>query len=91
MYGIVLGIYVVLSHLCGLLSFGVPYMAPFVRKEPVWNVGDGILRIPFKRRTYRPVYARKEERLRLRRKHAENASKEIAPKEPSSKERNDLK
>ena len=68
MYGIVLGIYVLFSHLCGLLSFGVPYMVPFVRKESVRNVGDGILRIPFKSRMYRPVYAKKEQRVRLRKK-----------------------
>ena len=29
-----LGIYLTLSHLSGLLSFGMPYLIPFVKKEP---------------------------------------------------------
>ncbi len=67
-YGIVLGIYLLISHLSGLLSFGVPYLVPFVRKHSVSRVGDGIWRIPFKKRQYRPVYAKKEQSLRLKHK-----------------------
>lgn len=77
-YGIILGIYLTVSHLAGLLSFGVPYLVPFVRKQPAGNVGDGILRIPFRSRKYRPIYARKSQSLRLRKSHAaaENHLKE---------------
>lgn len=67
-YGIVLGIYLTMSHLCGLLSFGVPYMIPFVKKEASRNVGDGILRIPFRSRKYRPIYAKRDQTVRLRKK-----------------------
>ena len=67
-YGIVLGLYLMISHLSGLLSFGVPYLVPFVRKHPVSRVGDGIWRIPFKKRQYRPVYAKSDQGLRLKRK-----------------------
>lgn len=67
-FGIVLGIYVVTAHLAGLLSFGMPYLLPFVKKEPVKGVGDGILRMPFRKRRQRPLYARRDESLRLRRK-----------------------
>lgn len=67
-YGIVLGGYLTLSHLAGLLSFGVPYLVPFVKKEREHDVGDGILRIPFRRRTKRPVYTKPEEKLRLKRR-----------------------
>lgn len=68
MFGIVLGIYVLIAHLAGLLSFGMPYLMPFVKKQPVQGVGDGILRIPFRRRQQRPLYARQDESVRLKRK-----------------------
>lgn len=67
-FGIVLGAYLTVSHLAGLLSFGMPYLMPFVKKEPMKNVGDGILRLPFQRRRQRPLYARREESLRLKRR-----------------------
>ena len=65
-YGVVLGIYLTVSHLSGLLSFGIPYLVPFVEKQSVRQIGNGVFRIPFKARKYRPVYARKEQRIRLR-------------------------
>lgn len=70
-YGLVLGGYLTVSHLAGLLSFGVPYLVPFVKKERAKDVGDGILRIPFRRRIQRPLYARKDESLRLKRRDKE--------------------
>ena len=70
-FGIVLGIYLTAAHLAGLLSFGMPYLLPFVKKEPVKDVGDGILRLPFRRRRVRPVYAKREESLRLKRRDEE--------------------
>lgn len=68
MFGIVLGIYLTVAHLAGLLSFGMPYLLPFVKKEPVYEVGNGILRPPFRKRKFRPLYARQEESLRLKRR-----------------------
>lgn len=65
-YGVVLGIYLTVSHLSGLLSFGIPYLVPFVEEQFVRQTGNGIFRIPFKARKYRPVYARKEQSIRLR-------------------------
>lgn len=67
-FGIVLGLYVTVSHLAGLLSFGVPYLVPFVKKEKERGVGGGILRLPFRRRWQRPLYAKRDESVRLRRK-----------------------
>lgn len=67
-YGMVLGIYLVLSHLAGLLSFGFPYLGALTRKNKSQGVGDGILRIPFRLRRYRPVFARQRERIRLKRR-----------------------
>ena len=67
-FGIVLGIYMTVAHLAGLLSFGMPYLMPFVKKEDGGGTGEGILRLPFRKRKKRPVYARQEEKLRLRRR-----------------------
>ena len=46
-YGVVLGIYLTVSHLSGLLSFGIPYLVPFVEEQSVKQTGNGIFRIPF--------------------------------------------
>ena len=70
-----------ISHLSGLLSFGVPYLVPFVRKHPVSRVGDGIWRIPFKKRQYRPVYAKSDQSLRLKRKAQTKAAGKEAENE----------
>ena len=32
-FGIVLGLYLTVAHLAGLLSFGMPYLMPFIKKE----------------------------------------------------------
>ena len=66
-YGMILGIYATVSHLSGLLSFGVPYLVPFIKKENR-GLGDGILRIPLQKRWNRPIYARTEESIRMRRR-----------------------
>ena len=68
MFGIVLGIYLLIAHLAGLLSFGMPYLMPFVKKEPEPGVGSGILRMPFRKRWQRPLYAKREENIRLKRR-----------------------
>lgn len=65
-YGIVLGAYLTVSHLAGLTSFGTPYLIPFVKKERASGVGNGILRIPMRKRKQRPVYASVDERIRLK-------------------------
>lgn len=69
-FGLVLGSYLLISHLAGLLSFGIPYLVPFVEKEgDNWRESGGrIWRMPFRKRRFRPLYARKEENLRLRRR-----------------------
>ena len=41
-------------------------------KQSDYRTGDGIFRIPFKTRRYRPVYAKKEQRIRLKRNTFEN-------------------
>ena len=46
----------------------VSYLLPFVKKSPIKDVGDGILRLPFRKRRIRPLYARQEQSLRLKRR-----------------------
>ena len=67
-YGIVLGIYLTAGHLAGLVSFGIPYLMPFVKKTSGTNSGEGIWRLPIRRRIFRPGYAREDQSLRLKRK-----------------------
>ena len=64
-FGIVAGVYLTISHLAGLLSFGVPYLVPFVKKDATKGIGAGIWRVPFKKRWRRPLYARDAEKVRL--------------------------
>ncbi|MRX56457.1 spore germination protein [Bacillus idriensis] len=45
-YGIILSFIMLIVHLCGLRSFGVPYMAPFAPFIPT-NTGDTIVRLPW--------------------------------------------
>ncbi|MGN7241833.1 spore germination protein [Priestia megaterium] len=45
-YGIILCLLLMVVHLCGLRSFGVPYMAPFAPFIPV-NNEDTVVRLPW--------------------------------------------
>ena len=69
-YGIVLGVYLVIGHLAGLISFGIPYLVPFIKKEQKGSRGEGILRVPLCKRVLRPLYAREEQKIRLKRKES---------------------
>ena len=69
-YGIVLGVYLVIGHLAGLISFGIPYLIPFIKKEQKGSRGEGVLRVPLRKRVLRPLYAREEQKIRLKRKES---------------------
>ena len=69
-YGIVLGVYLVIGHLAGLISFGIPYLVPFIKKEQKGSKGEGVLRVPLRKRELRPLYAREEQKIRLKRKES---------------------
>ncbi|KRE32958.1 spore germination protein [Paenibacillus sp. Soil724D2] len=49
MYGLTIGIILLLIHLCHLNSFGVPYMSPLAPFDKT-EQSDGILRFPFRNR-----------------------------------------
>lgn len=66
-FGLVLGGFLLIGHLSGLTSFQIPYLMPYVAKEmssPLKE--DGVWKGAWKRMRYRPVYARREQRVRLR-------------------------
>lgn len=72
-YGFLCATLAVLIHLTGLKSFGYPYLIPFVGAELTDYEGekDAMVRYPYRMLTRRPIYAKWEERIKLRRKKDE--------------------
>lgn len=67
-YGVVLGMLTVLIHLAALESFGIPYLMPFVavKVEESMDYQDGIIRKPLFKLKKRPVFSKKDQRVRYR-------------------------
>ena len=63
-----LGLLFVLIHLAHLKSFGIPYLMPFVGADltDYEDEGDFLWRWPIRKLTKRPIYARREERVKLK-------------------------
>lgn len=70
MFGIVIGCYLFLGHLSGLTSFQIPYLIPFTGKGvPGYrDERDSLVRAPFRMMTRRPIFTRRDQRIRLKRK-----------------------
>ena len=70
LYGIMLGILMIQIHLSSLESFGIPYMMPLVAGsiDDEREFQDFVLRKPIFTMQYRPLYARRHNRLRFRQK-----------------------
>jgi spore germination protein len=70
LFGFICGFIIVLIHLSSLESFGIPYMMPFAASgtEEMDQTGDGMVRMPSFRLRKRPVFAKKSERTRLKKK-----------------------
>lgn len=66
-YGFIAGWLLLLIHLAGLKSFGIPYLMPFTASERAgisrWT--DGLFRAPMRRLNRRPVYARRNKREKM--------------------------
>ena len=45
LYGLMMGLLMILVHLCSLKSFGVPYLAPLVGNT-YYELGDALVRVP---------------------------------------------
>jgi spore germination protein len=71
---------VILTHLSGLSSVGVPYLSPFAATSVTGDTAkkDTMLRFPLFRLYRRPLYAKKDNRIRFRWKHRgkENADEQ---------------
>lgn len=69
-FGFLVGLLAVLIHLSHLKSFGIPYLMPFVGPElsDYEDQRDFIWRYPLRKITKRPIYARRHERTKLKRK-----------------------
>lgn len=69
-FGLVLGIFLLAGHLAGLESFRIPYLMPLVGKglEGFHDEKDNIFRGPFHLLKSRPVYARRSQRIRMKKK-----------------------
>ncbi len=69
-YGFLYGLLLVLIHLSHLKSFGIPYLTPFVGADlnDYEDERDSLIRQPLFFMKRRPIYARRNQRIRLRRK-----------------------
>ena len=79
-FGMVLGTFLLAGHLAGLTSFGIPYLMPFVGKGLAGYHApkDSVWRPPLHQMRERPVFAKRDQRVRLRknRKAAEPEEKQ---------------
>lgn len=69
-FGLTIGMFMLAGHLAGLTSFRIPYLMPFVGNglAGYQKPGDSVVRRPFRQLSLRPVFARREERIRLKKK-----------------------
>lgn len=67
-FGLLVGLLAVLIHLSHLTSFGIPYLMPFVGADlnDYEDERDFLWRQPLKNLKRRPIYARRENRRKLR-------------------------
>lgn len=63
LYGIILGITLLLIHLIRLKSFGIPYLAPAVNPD-IKDFKDMFVRLPFKYFKKRPSYMKTKDKIR---------------------------
>lgn len=70
LYGFILGVIMVFTHLCSLESFGIPYLMPFDASgmEGEEEAADALVRFPIFKLRKRPIYAKEDEKIRLRKK-----------------------
>lgn len=69
-FGLTVGLFLLAGHLSGLTSFRIPYLMPFVSRElqGYQNERDNLFRGPFRTLRTRPAFARREQRIRLKKK-----------------------
>ena len=74
-FGFLVSITVILFHLARLKSFGIPYLTPFSGGDINGDLDkrDALWRYPLQKNNVRPIYARRNQRVRLRRKKTKNS------------------
>ena len=67
-FGMLAGLLAVLIHLSHLKSFGIPYLMPFVGADlnGYEDERDALYRQPLRKLLWRPVYAKRKKRRKLR-------------------------
>ncbi len=70
LYGVLLSYLWVLIHLSHLNSFGIPYLMPYVASDlnGYEDKRDSLIRYPFRMIQRRPIFARRDARIKLRKK-----------------------
>ncbi|MBM7693700.1 spore germination protein KA [Peribacillus deserti] len=71
MYGILLGTFMILAHLCSLRSFGLPYFDP-ITPFKLLEQKDVFIRLPLPKQRTRPQPARPEQKFRVKRGGSQN-------------------
>lgn len=86
LYGFLIAMLIILTHLSSLESFGIPYLAPYniSDQNESKDVKDTVLRFPTFMQTTRPIFARKSQRIKLRVRNGINAQ-DVAPGNNSGK------
>jgi spore germination protein len=74
LFGLVLGLLLIISHLCILRSFGVPYLAPFAPIYPK-GIKDVLFRAPISKMNTRPAFYADKENLKRQPEHSDERNK----------------
>lgn len=71
-FGIVMGLYMLTGHLSGLVSFGIPYLMPFVGADLTGyhDERDSLVRAPFRMLKRRPIFSRRDQRVRMKKEES---------------------
>lgn len=68
LYGFWIGIFIILTHLVSLKSYGIPYMFPFVSSavNHYTDMKDSIIRVPLFMMKKRPIFANPKDTTRIK-------------------------
>ena len=74
-FGFLIGLFVILVHMAGLKSFHTSYLSPYVGAQlnGYQDEKDSIVRFPLRMIWKRPIYAKKDERIKLRKTKGETS------------------